>query len=310
MTVHRANPSLRLAPTPAYTDPRIVAPIEHNPSLPLGRYVQLPGRGRTFVREVIGPPGAPTLMLLHGWTATGALNWHQCFATLGEQYRVLAVDMRGHGRGLRTRKVFRLADCADDVSALLDVMGIGPVIAVGYSMGGPVAQLLWHRHRDHCAGLVLAATAAGFVPGTRERILFTSAMAAAVGTTRVGAYAARLPGVTRHLQPILARSTHFGTLPHWAAREFRRHDWRMLLEAGHAIGTYHAGWISDVDVPTAIVLTAEDHTVATKLQLKLAASIPGATIHEIHDGHIACAKPSFAPVLRAAVDDVARRIPR
>jgi pimeloyl-ACP methyl ester carboxylesterase len=49
----------------------------------MGHDVELPGRGRTFVREVAGPPGAPTVILLHGWTATADLNWFTCFAPLG-----------------------------------------------------------------------------------------------------------------------------------------------------------------------------------------------------------------------------------
>jgi hypothetical protein len=43
------------------------------------RDIELPGRGRTSIREVHGPQGAPTLVLLHGLAATGRLNW---FATL------------------------------------------------------------------------------------------------------------------------------------------------------------------------------------------------------------------------------------
>src|SRR5688572_33236141 len=90
------------------------------PPLPLGRRLELPGRGTTFVREVPGPPGAPTVLLLHGWMASGGLNWFQTFAGLGERYRVLAIDHRGHGRGIRSRKRFTLADCADDPAAVLD----------------------------------------------------------------------------------------------------------------------------------------------------------------------------------------------
>ena len=65
---------------------------------------------------------------------------------------MIAPDLRGHGHGLRSRRVFRLADCADDCAATLVELGTGPVIAVGYSMGGPVAQLLWRRHRDLVVG--------------------------------------------------------------------------------------------------------------------------------------------------------------
>ena len=116
------------------------------PTLAPGRFVELPGRGRTFVRERGGPAEAPVIVLLHGWTATAALNWAPSFAPLSDRFRVIALDHRGHGRGLRSRRPFRLEDCADDVAALLAAVGIERCIAVGYSMGGPIAQLLWQRH--------------------------------------------------------------------------------------------------------------------------------------------------------------------
>ncbi|MBU6226350.1 MAG: alpha/beta hydrolase, partial [Acidobacteria bacterium] len=71
------------------------------PLLPPGREVHLPGRGTMFFREVAGPANAPTLMLLHGWTATADLNFFTCYHALGEHFRVIAPDQRGHGRGIR-----------------------------------------------------------------------------------------------------------------------------------------------------------------------------------------------------------------
>jgi len=107
--------------------------------VPLGRRVELPGRGRTFVRDVEGPPGAPALILLHGWMASGGLNWYQVFEPASRHFRVIAPDLRGHGRGLRSRRRFRLADCADDVAALMDELHVESAVVAGYSMGGPVA---------------------------------------------------------------------------------------------------------------------------------------------------------------------------
>ena len=69
------------------------------------------------------------------------------------------------------RTPFRLEDCADDVAALLDVLGVERCIAVGYSMGGPIAQLLWRRHPELVDGLVLCATSARFNGTPRERLL-------------------------------------------------------------------------------------------------------------------------------------------
>ena len=54
---------------------------------------------------------------------------------------------------------FRLEDCADDIAALAGVLGIGRFAAVGYSMGGMVAQLLYRRHAPLLSGLVFCSTA-------------------------------------------------------------------------------------------------------------------------------------------------------
>jgi 3-oxoadipate enol-lactonase len=284
------------------------------PPLPLGRRVELPGRGITFFREVPGPPGAPTLLLLHGWIASAGLNWFTVFDELGKHYRVLAVDHRGHGRGLRTWRRFRLADCADDAAALLDVLDTGPVIAVGYSMGGPIAQLLWRRHPEQVSGLVLAATSTGFVPVSRDRYVFISAMAALAGTTRAGQLVARLPSRWLAEQPWLAGLAGAGggrpeSLRRWAAAEMRRHDPRALLEAGQAVGNYTAKrWIGEVDVPTSVLVTTRDRGILPERQQEMAELIPGATVHEVHDGHLACAKRSFATPLLASCQDVTTRL--
>lgn len=283
------------------------------PPLPYGRRIELPGRGITFVREVEGPsPDAPTLLLLHGWIASAGLNWFQTFDTLSTRFRVVALDQRGHGRGMRTWKRFRLADCADDAAALVDELGAGPVIAVGYSMGGPIAQLLWHRHREKVAGLVLCATATGFVPVMRERFVFTTAMAALAGTTRVGQWANHLPSQWVRQAPLLKALPRGGrptSLQRWASAEMRRHDPRSLLEAGAAIGNYSAKrWIGEVDVPTSVLVTTQDRAIVPERQLEMAEAIPGATVHEVDDGHAVCVKAGFAPPLLGACTDVAGRL--
>ena len=96
-------------------------------ALPPGRDVELPGRGTTFVRELAGPPGAPTLMLVHGLTASADLNWGPSYAALARQFRVVALDLRGHGRGVPASMPFRLETCADDVAALVRLRPGGPL---------------------------------------------------------------------------------------------------------------------------------------------------------------------------------------
>jgi pimeloyl-ACP methyl ester carboxylesterase len=285
-----------------------VIDLAAEPPLPLGRRVELPDRGTTFVRTIAGPAGAPTVVLLHGWIASGGLNWFNAFEPLSAHYNVIAPDLRGHGRGIRTRRRFRLADCADDVAALLDELDSGPVIAVGYSMGGPVAQLLWHRHPRLVEGLEFCATADRFLIGARERMVFNTVMAAAVGTTKTGAWVGRWPVVRRWATPgTAARPTNLRT---WAAGEMRRHDLVKLMEAGEAIGSYTArSWIRFIDVPTAVVVTDRDRAIRPDEQMHMASLIPGATLHHIDDGHAVCAKREFGPVLVDAVHSVADRLP-
>jgi pimeloyl-ACP methyl ester carboxylesterase len=56
--------------------------------------------------------------------------------------RAVAFDLRGHGAGLPLRRRFSIEECADDVRIVADALGLPPFIAVGYSLGGLVAQAL------------------------------------------------------------------------------------------------------------------------------------------------------------------------
>lgn len=273
--------------------------------VPPGRRIELARRGSSFVCEVGGPHGAPTVVLLHGWTATAALNWLWTFDPLSQYFNVIAPDLRGHGRGVRSRRPFRIHDAADDVAQLLVELDTGPVIACGYSLGGPVAQQLWRRHRDLVSGLVLCATGARFMRGARERAGFTALMTVAAATGRAGTLAGRLPGVSL---PFSLPHGRPGTLPAWAALEVSRHSPRMLLEAGHSICTYDARrWLHEIDVPTAAVVTTRDRTVPPALQYEMVGAITGASIVPVDDGHLAAARSSFTtPVVDACLSVASR----
>jgi pimeloyl-ACP methyl ester carboxylesterase len=195
------------------------------------------------------------------------------------------------------------------VAALLEHRQTGPAIVVGYSMGGPIAQLLWRRHPELVTGLVLCATSYRFVTGMRERFVFTSMMAAAVGTTRAGHWVTRAPIAAlqdRRPQGSASRPTN---LRSWAAAEMRRHDAVKIMEAGQAIGSYNARrWIGEVDVPTTVLVTERDRAIAASEQRRMAAAIPGATVQSVDDGHMVCAKREFGPALLRAVDSVQARV--
>jgi 3-oxoadipate enol-lactonase len=280
------------------------------PDLPPGRTVQIGRRGTAFVRELPGPPGAvdaPTFVLLHGWTATSDLNWFTTIDALGEHHRVVAFDHRGHGRGIRNPARFRLADCADDVIALADELGIEQVVPVGYSMGCPVAQLVAHRHPDRTAGLVLCATSRNFAGSPRGR-MFTHAMHGASQLIRIAPPPLRL----RLTDRIVSARVDDSPIREWADRELRQNDVRMLAEAGAALGRFTSHeWISTVDVPAAVVVTAADRIVPPHRQRRLAEALPHATVHVVQGGeHSACVlqPDAFRTALLEATTSVASRI--
>jgi len=267
------------------------------------REVDVPGRGLMPVREAPGPAGAPTLLLLHGLAATGRLNWMTALPALAERFRVLIVDHRGHGRGIRTGH-FRLVDCADDAIALVDALGIEWVIAVGYSMGGPIAKLCWSRHPDRVRGLVLCATAKHFArPEVR------------------GAASAVLPGivVTARLFPEVFRERIIagmlrgfppGERREQARREMAMMDPATVMQAARAVIRFSShDWVSNIAVPTAVLVMTRDTLVPAHRQYRLAASIRGARVFEVDADHLACARAAdrFVPALVAACEDVVAR---
>jgi pimeloyl-ACP methyl ester carboxylesterase len=111
----------------------------------------------------------------------------------------------------------------------------------------------------------------------------------------------------RGFMPTLAPTS--GSLGRWAADEMRRHHPRSIVEAVVELGSYNAEeWIGEIDVPTAVVLTTRDHTVDPLMQLRLARSIPGAEVHALADGHVACAHTLFGTVFTEACTGVADRV--
>ena len=219
-------------------------------------------------------------MLLHGWAVTADLNFFPAYEPLADEHRVIALDHRGHGRGLRRPGPVRLSDCADDVAAVLDALGVDRAVVVGYSMGGAVAQLAWRRHRERVAGLVLCSTAGHFQGGPLSDLWYAS-----YGPL------ARLAGVARGpadalLRGRVRRRVAGDPLGEWMADELLLADPAALLSSMRSIGRFRSNdWIGEVDVPTAVVVTTRDRTVPARRQRQLAASIPAARLLEVDGPH-------------------------
>jgi 3-oxoadipate enol-lactonase len=265
--------------------------------MPPARTVAVPGRGEVFLRDTGGD--GPAVLLLHGWTASADLNWYAQYASLAARYRVLAVDHRGHGRGMRALADFRLTDCADDAAGVLRALGIERALVAGYSMGGPIGLLLARRHADLVRGLVLCATSADWrTPRMRAVWWSMAGLRLALG---VAPYALWRGSLRAAGLPDSAATT-------WVAGECVRGSARDIAEAGRELGRFDArSWLGELSMPAAVVLTQEDTAVPPSLQRDLAKRLR-APMFESPGNHLS-APPSagFNRALLAALDSVGGR---
>ncbi len=275
------------------------------PWLPAGRLVRVEGRGELFVRHHRhADAAAPTVMLLHGWTASSDLQFFTAYEALAARFSFIGIDHRGHGRGLRTPTAFRLEDAADDAAAVIREVATGPVVAVGYSMGGPISLHLARRHPDLVHGLVVQATALEWTTTLGERTLwrvlpiFGSWLRSKGYRWYLNRSVPKLIGAGHPVEPYVP----------WLLSEMSRNDAFAMVDAGRALADYDARpWASTLGVPAASLITTRDRLVGPAKQRALASALR-ATVRELPADHFApVAEPArFAALTVELVDAVLR----
>jgi len=241
----------------------------------------------------------PPVMLLHGWMASADLNWWGAYVALaGAGYRVLAIDHRGHGRGLRTVARFRLSDCAADAAAALELLDAVPATVVGYSMGGAIAQLLARDHAEVLSGLVLSGTSQEW-QDPRERRFWRAMggvwLALALAPKRVWRSGLRRHGLA---------DSEVGS---WMVSELLRASPGDLAEAGRELGRFDSRpWLGSVRTRAAVVVTTEDSLVPPDRQRSLAAAL-GAPVFEAPCDHLEVTRPKYVRALLEALEAVGAR---
>lgn len=96
-----------------------------------GHYIQIRNIDMYYEEYGVGKP----LVLLHGFGGC-AQNWHPFIAELSERYRLIVVDLRGHGLSTNPENMFTHREAANDVFLLLEKLGIDQFSAMGMSSGG------------------------------------------------------------------------------------------------------------------------------------------------------------------------------
>jgi pimeloyl-ACP methyl ester carboxylesterase len=109
--------------------------------------------GPTLVIREWGRPDGAVILLLHDLGSSGD-SWRHVAPLLGQRFRVVAIDLRGHGGSSHTTD-YSFEAMRVDIIRLLDALGFLGVIAIGHSMGGLVAYLLAATRPDLVRALVL-----------------------------------------------------------------------------------------------------------------------------------------------------------
>lgn len=252
--------------------------------------------------EVFGPGGAPTIVLVHGWCCAVRF-WHYQLRDLAADYRVVAYDLRGHGRSDRPRSGDYSTDAlAADLDAVLRACvppGEAAVVA-GHSMGG-MSVVAWAGAHPGEVGRRLAGV-----------VLVDTGMRDLVAQSRVGP---RLPGLTaartavgrlllRVPAPVLpppdpvayrliryvaltgtARPAHVA----FATRLVSECPPRVRTRFGVTLGRLDlAGCLPSLVVPTVVVVGSEDRLIPPQQSRAIAEAVPGSTLVELPGrGHMA-----------------------
>lgn len=115
--------------------------------------------GVTLHHQLIGDPAAKPVIVFANSLGTDFRIWRDVIVRLAGDYAILAYDKRGHGLSDIGTAPYAIQDHVDDLAALLDHLQIGSAIIAGVSVGGIIAQGLFHTRPDLVRALILCDTA-------------------------------------------------------------------------------------------------------------------------------------------------------
>jgi len=111
----------------------------------------------------------PPVVLIHGVGADGT-SWDQIAPALAPEFRVLRLDLRGHGQSGHIDGALTLDDFVRDVIDVLDACAVPAADIVGFSLGGMIAQGIALQHAERVRRLILLSAVAGRSAEERERV--------------------------------------------------------------------------------------------------------------------------------------------
>lgn len=226
--------------------------------------------------------GGVPLLFVHGFPLTHQI-WAPQLQALAIKHRMIAPDLRGHGKTAAPPGPYTMEQMADDLKALIDTRRCGPVMMIGHSMGGYIALAFVRRYPKLVAGLGLICTRAG--ADTPEGKTNRENLAQRV--EKDGSVA-----VADAMFPKMLAPSTYATQP-----ELSDSIRRMMLATpvsglagavrGMAARADSTDLLPSIKVPTLIITGADDQLIPPKESENMAKQIPDATLHIIPGaGHL------------------------
>jgi 3-oxoadipate enol-lactonase len=228
--------------------------------------------GRRIAYDVTG--SGPDLVLLHP-VGLDAGYWAGHAARLAVDHRVIAVDLRGHGRSDKAAAGTSLVDLAADVAAVLRAEETRAAVVAGVSMGGMVAQYLAIADPALVGALVLCSTSGGFPEQARPAVAARGEVAMAEGMTAV---------VDATLERWYSPAGRDSALGRRTAATLLADDptsWAACWRAISALDTL--GALGALDVPALVVTGERDSSTTPEMSVALADALRHATLELVPD---------------------------
>lgn len=126
-------------------------------------------KGRRIYYELMGPENAQVVCFTHSLASDSGMWAEQMPPLIAAGYRVLRLDMRGHGGSDPVPGDYTMAQLADDVAAALDFLTIERVQYIGLSIGGMIGQAFAIAHGGRLLSAMLCDTSPQTMAGAKEQ---------------------------------------------------------------------------------------------------------------------------------------------
>ena len=234
--------------------------------------------GRRLYYDLVGPEKAPVVCFTHSLASDGGMWAEQMPPLMAAGWRILRLDMRGHGGSDPVAGDYTMAALADDAAKALDFLAIPKVHWVGLSIGGMIGQAFALGHGQKLHSMMLCDTSPGTMPGA------------------AAAWGPRIEAVKKanSLEPLADPTMERWFTDAWKPRNPAR--WKEIRST--IAGTTPAGYLGcsaaimnfdfvprlpTVKVPTLVVCGSDDAGTPPAGNRQIAALIPGGRYEEIPD---------------------------